>query len=300
MKCRIQLKYIILDTETTGTKEDDRIVQLSYLVTNENNEIEKIYDTFAKPPVPISYEAMAIHHITPEKIEKAIPLKETKEFKELNQLNNPENILVLHNSKFDLEMLFKEDFENRMKVIDTFRVLKHIQPKERHSLQINRYSLGLYKKEKELIEKYNLEIKAHNSLGDAIVLKLLLDYLLEHFTTEELIKKTEEPILLDTFYLGKYKKQKIVDVIQKDPAYIEYLLTTNDFEIDFDLRYSLNYYLQEYQLEFKFEIGKYKGLTAKEVAETDMSYLKWAYHNMRMAKGLRKQIGQIIGISEDE
>jgi exodeoxyribonuclease X len=293
------LKYIILDTETTGTKETDRIVQLSFLVTDENNEIEEIYDTLCLPPVPISYEAMAVHHITPEKVINAPILQDTQAYKRLQELNIPENILVIHNAKFDLEMLFREDFENNMQLIDTFRVLKHIQPDDRHSLQINRYFLGLYKKEQELINKHNIQINAHDALGDVVVLKLLLDYLLEKYTKEELLKFTKEPILYEKFYNGKYKREKIVDIIKKDPAYIEYLLTTNDFELDFDLRYSLNYYLQEYELEFKFEVGKYKGLSAKEVAEVDMNYLRWAYHNMRMNKGLRKQIGKIIGVNDE-
>jgi exodeoxyribonuclease X len=294
------LKYIILDTETTGTKETDRVVQLSFLVTDENNEIEEIYDTLCLPPVPISYEAMAVHHITPEKVINAPILQDTQAYKRLQELNIPENILVIHNAKFDLEMLFREDFENNMQLIDTFRVLKHIQPDDRHSLQINRYSLGLYKKEQELINKHNIQINAHDALGDVVVLKLLLDYLLEKYTKEELLKFTKEPILYEKFYIGKYRREKIVDIIKKDPAYIEYLLTTKDFEIDLDLRYSLNYYLQEYELEFKFEVGKYKGLSAKEVAKVDMDYLRWAYHNMRMNKGLRKQIGKIIGIEDED
>ena len=294
------MKYIILDTETTGTKETDRVVQLSFLVTDENNEIEEIYDTLCLPPVPISYEAMAVHHITPEKVINAPILQDTQAYKRLQELNIPENILVIHNAKFDLEMLFREDFENNMQLIDTFRVLKHIQPDDRHSLQINRYSLGLYKKEQELINKHNIQINAHDALGDVVVLKLLLDYLLEKYTKEELLKFTKEPILYEKFYIGKYRREKIVDIIKKDPAYIEYLLTTKDFEIDLDLRYSLNYYLQEYELEFKFEVGKYKGLSAKEVAKVDMDYLRWAYHNMRMNKGLRKQIGKIIGIEDED
>ena len=291
------MKFIILDTETTGTKEADRIIQLSFLVTDENNEIEEIHDTLCMPEVPITYEAMAVHHITPEKVANCDLLKNTKPFQRLNELNTPENILVIHNAKFDLEMLFKEDFENQMQIIDTFRVVKHLYPEDRHSLQINRYSLGLYKKEKELIKKHNIEINAHDALGDVVVLKLLLDYLLKENSIEELIRLTKTPILYEKFYNGKYKREKIVDVIEKDPAYIDYLLTTNDFELDFDLRYSINYYLQERKLEFKFQVGKYKGLTPQEVAESgDFDYLRWAYHNMRMDKGLRKQIGEIIGL----
>jgi exodeoxyribonuclease X len=292
------LKFIILDTETTGTKEADRVIQLSFLVTDENNEIEEIHDTLCMPPVPITYEAMAIHHITPEKIIGCEMLQDTKAYKRLNELNISENIMVIHNAKFDLEMLFREDFENNMQIIDTFRVLKHIQPDERHSLQVNRYSLGLYKKEQELINRHNIEINAHDALGDVVVLKLLLDYLLERYSVQDLLRLTKEPILYDKFYFGKYKREKIEDVIKKDPGYIEFLLTSTEQELDFDLRYSINYYLQENELEFKFEVGKYKGLSANEVAEQgDYDYLRWAYHNMRMHKGLKKQIGDIIGVA---
>ncbi|RUM55719.1 MAG: 3'-5' exonuclease [Nautilia sp.] len=289
------MKFIILDTETTGTKEEDRIIQLSFLVTDENNEIEEIHNTLCKAPLPISYEAMAVHHITPEKIENELPLNKTLAWRRLNELNKNENILVIHNAKFDIEMLFKEDFENNMQIIDTFRCVKHLWPDGRHSLQINRYSLGLYKKEQALIEKYNIEINAHDALGDVIVLKLLLDYLLEEHSAEELIKLTKEPILYEKFFFGKYKYEKIADVIQKDMGYIEYLLNNGEKELDFDMRYSINYYLQEVEPIYKFEVGKYKGLTPEEVLEQgDIDYLRWAYHNMRMTKGLREQIEKLI------
>ncbi len=289
------MKFVILDTETTGTKEEDRIIQLSFLITDENNEIEEIHDTLCKAPLPISCEAMAIHHITPEMIEKADVIHNTKPWERLNELNIPDNVMVIHNAKFDVEMLFKEDFENRMQIIDTFRCIKHLWPEGRHSLQINRYSLGLYKKEKEIAEKYNIEINAHNSLGDVIVLKLLLDHLLQEHTIEELIKLSKEPILYEKFYFGKYKFENIADVIEKDMGYIDYLLNNQEQELDFDVRYSINYYLQEVTPVYRFEVGKYKGLTPEEVAnQGDFDYLRWAYHNMRMGKGLKEEIGKII------
>jgi len=289
------LKFVILDTETTGVKEHDKIIQLSFLVTNKDNQIEEIWDTLCNPLVDISFEAMAIHHITPEKIQNQPPLIQTDAFRRLNELNTQENILVIHNAKFDLGMLFKEDFENHMQLIDTFRVLKHLYPDNKHSLQVNRYALGLYKKEAEIMQRYDIQINAHDALGDVVVLKLLLDYLLKEHTPQELIQLTKEPILYDKFYSGKYKREKITDIIKKDPAYIEYILNTDDFELDFDMRYSINYFLQEEKLVYKFEVGKYKGLSAYEVAQNgDLDYLRWAYHNMRMQKGLRRQIEELV------
>jgi len=44
------MKIILLDTETTGMAEKDRICQLSFLVLNEECEIEEIHDDMCNPP----------------------------------------------------------------------------------------------------------------------------------------------------------------------------------------------------------------------------------------------------------
>jgi len=285
---------IFLDTETTGNKDEDRICQLSYLVADDNSNIVEIHSTFAKPPIPISYEAMAVHHITNEMVQDAPKLKHTKEFKRLKELNSANNIIVIHNSVFDLDMLKKEDFNSHFKLIDTFRVLKHLYPQSKHSLQYNRYALGLYKQEKELCEKYNINIKAHDALGDVVVLKLLFDYLLKSHSIEELIELTKKPIIHEKFYMGKYKFQKIKDIIVTDPDYIEFLLTAAD--IDPEVKYSIKYHLENLDkpIEFRFRNGKYRGMKVEDVAEIDMSYLSWAYHNMKMGKMMRERIKEIL------
>ena len=291
------MKIIILDTETTGNKEEDRICQLSYLVINENFKIEEIHNELVKPPVDIKFEAMAVHHITPEMVEDKPKIKFTTAFKRLKELNSPENLIVIHNAKFDLDMLKKEDFNPFFKLIDTFRVLKHILPEGKFSLQYNRYALGLYKKEKEICEKYNIKINAHDALGDVIVLYLLFKYIIQNMEKDfdELITLTKKPVLHDKFYQGKYKFEKIKDVLIKDPDYIEYMLSLTD--LDPDVKYSIEKHLEELDVEpeFRFGIGKYKGMLIQDVAEIDMGYLYWAYHNMKMGKWMRRKIGEIIG-----
>ncbi len=290
------MKIIILDTETTGNKQEDRICQLSYLVLNEDLEIEEIHNELVKPPIPISYEAMAVHHITNEMVEDKPQIKFTNSYKRLKELNSPENIIVIHNSEFDLEMLRKEGFNPFFKLIDTFRVLKHILPNGKFGLQYNRYALGLYKKEKDICKKYNITINAHDALGDVVVLYLLFEYILKNhnLTYEELIELTQKPILYDKFYQGKYKFEKIVDVIVKDPDYIEYMLSLED--LDKDLKHSIKTHLEnlDIPIEFRFNIGKYKGMLIEDVAEIDMQYLSWAYHNMKMGKWMREKIGKIL------
>jgi len=104
------MKIIVLDTETTGMLEKDRICQLSYLVLNEDFEIEEVHNDLCKPPLPISYEAMAIHHITPEMLEGEPSCVQTKAYKRLLELNSPANLMVIQNAAFDLGMLPKRGF----------------------------------------------------------------------------------------------------------------------------------------------------------------------------------------------
>lgn len=291
------MKIIILDTETTGNKEEDRICQLSYLVLNENLEIEEIHNELVKPPLPISYEAMAVHHITNEMVEDKPKIQHTTAYKRLKELNSINNILVIHNAKFDLDMLQKEGFNSFFKLVDTFRVLKHLLPEGKFSLQYNRYALGLYKKEKEICEKYNIKINAHDALGDVVVLNLLFEYIIKNYkkNVEDLVELTKKPVLYDKFYQGKYKFEKIRDILIKDPDYIEYMLSLTD--LDPDVKYSIEHHLENLDVEpeYRFGVGKYKGMLIQDVAEIDLQYLSWAYHNMKMSKGMRKKIGEILG-----
>ncbi|MEO1928270.1 MAG: 3'-5' exonuclease [Nautiliaceae bacterium] len=290
------MKIVILDTETTGNKEEDRICQLSYLVMNEHLEIEEIHNELVKPPIPISFEAMAVHHITNEMVENKPQIKHTKAFKRLKELNSPENLIVIHNAKFDLDMLEKEGFNSFFKLIDTFRVLKHLIPDGKFSLQYNRYALGLYKKEKEICNKYNIQINAHDALGDVIVLGLLFEYIIKEKNKnfQELIELTQKPVLYDKFYQGKYKFEKIKDVIINNPDYIEYILTSTD--LDPDVKYSIEHHLANLDepMQFRFNVGKYKGMLIEDVAEIDIQYLNWAYHNMKMGKWMRAKIGELL------
>ncbi len=290
------MKTIILDTETTGNKEEDRICQLSYLVINENFEIEEIYNELVQPDVDIKFEAMAVHHITPEMVQNAPKIKHTKAFKRLKELNSPENLIVIHNAPFDLDMLSKDGFNSFFKLIDTNRVIRHLNPEGKFSLQYNRYALGLYKQEKKICKKYNIEINAHDALGDVIVLYLLYKYLIEDLnkSIDELIELTKKPVLHDKFYQGKYKFEKIRDILIKDPDYIEYILNLAD--LDPDVKYSIEHHLEnlDTEPEFRFNVGKYKGMLIEDVAEIDMGYLSWAYHNMKMGKWMREKIGEIL------
>ena len=238
-------KYIILDTETTGAGENDRIIQLGYMVLGAK-EIE-VHNEFCSSEVPISYGAMEVHSITPDMIEGKPLCTETEAYKRLLELNTPENYVIIHNAVFDIGMLEKEGFSLNMKLIDTLRCARHVYAdEEAHRLQYFRYKMGLYKEEKAEADKLGIEVKAHDAIGDVLTLKLFLSELRksvqEKFVGENPVEKmvalTKEPIFVKSFRFGKYKGKDLADVAHEDAGYLRWMLKSMD-TLDADLKYSI-------------------------------------------------------------
>jgi len=243
-------KYIILDTETTGTNEEDRIIQLGYIVLGAKDV--EVHNEFCSSDVPISFGAMEVHGITPEMIEGKPKCTEMASYKRLLELNTPDNYMIIHNAPFDLKMLEKEGFQTQMKVIDTLRVAKHVLPdEEAHRLQYFRYKMDLYKEEDKEAEALDIVVKAHDAIGDVLVLKLFLSKLRkiveEKFPGENPVEKmvdlTNTPILIQTFRFGKHKGKTLQEVAIEDAGYLRWMLGNME-NLDEDMRYSINYYLE--------------------------------------------------------
>ena len=244
-------KYVILDTETTGTQESDRVIQLGYMVLG-SKEVE-VYNEFCSTDIPISFGAMEVHGITPEMLESKPLCKETPAYKRLLELNEPENYLIIHNAPFDIKMLEKEGFETKMKVIDTLRVAKHIyEEEEAHRLQYFRYKMGLYKEEEREAQALGIVVKAHDAIGDVLVLKLFLTRLRkavelkfpDENPVEKMVDLTNTPILIKTFKFGKHKGKELQEIAMSDAGYLRWMLQSME-NLDDDLQYSLRHVLEK-------------------------------------------------------
>lgn len=238
--------YVLFDTETTGNLEEDRVIQFGSLIIDQKGKVE-VFDELCSSEIPIKLEAMEVHNITPELLIGKPKAIRTSFYKRLEELNSSENFLIAHNISFDLAMLQKEGFENKYKLIDTLRCAKHIFDNlPYHRLQYLRYALELYKDEENEAKKYDISIKAHDAIGDVLVMKLFLSKLIvkvreiypKENPMQKLVELTSTPVFVNTFKFGKYKGQNIKEVAKTDSSYLTWMRT--NMELDEDMRFTLD------------------------------------------------------------
>ena len=233
---------IFLDLETTGLEQNDTVCSIGLI----NEDTEEYKYEFINEGKKIPAEASSIHHITNEMIKGKPAFVKSEIYEYLMQNNSVENTLVGHNIKFDVDKLSLLGFIWKGDIIDTLRVTKHLIPEcELFSLQVLRYELKLYRKEEQA--KLQLGIKdalfAHHALSDALVDKLLFEYLLDMASVDEMKELSFKNVLIQKFSFGKHKSEYIEEVCMNDRGYLEWMLHSAT-DIDEDIKYSINYYLQ--------------------------------------------------------
>ena len=238
--------YVLFDTETTGNQEDDKVIQFGAMIVDQKGKVEA-FDELCSTNVDIKLEAMEIHNITPDLLINKPKALETSFYKRLEELNTNENYLIAHNISFDIGMIKKEGFVNQYQLIDTLRCAKHLYPElPYHRLQYIRYALELYKVEAAEASKHNITIKAHDAIGDVLVMKLFLTKLVgkcreiypDYNPIEKLVDLTRTPVFIKTFKFGKHKGKDIESVAREDAGYLNWMRT--NMELDEDLRYTLD------------------------------------------------------------
>ncbi len=240
-------KYVLFDTETTGALEEDRIIQIGGMVVNSKTDIE-CFDEMCSTDMSIKIEAMEVHNITPDLLEGKPSCINTKFYQKIVELNNESNYLIAHNINFDLSMIKKEGFENQYTLIDTLRCAKHLFPDlPYHRLQYLRYALELYKDEQKEAKALNIVIKAHDAIGDVLIMKLFLSKLVaacmkvypDYNPMEKLADLTRTPVLIKTFKFGKHKGRDIAEVAREDAGYLNWM-RSNMKDLDEDMKYTLD------------------------------------------------------------
>ena len=220
--------FIYLDTETTGTGPDDRLCQIDFKPEN-GPAVSGLFN----PGKPISIDAMAIHHITNKMVQDQPPFQGSEEHTDLQKLvSDINNVIVAHNAKFDMKMLDKEGTYTP-RVICTLKLARYLDKNgviPKYSLQYLRYYLGL-----------EIEAKAHDALGDILVLEGLFGRLNAKFQendklmdpVQEMINISSNPVLIARMPYGKHKGVLFSEVPRD---YLEWLSGT---DLDEDMAYTV-------------------------------------------------------------
>jgi len=239
----MERKILFFDTETTGNEDKDRLVQVAYKIG------EKTANELFKPPIPISFESMAVHHITTKMVEDKPEFKYSKMFDDLHKMAHDENIIfVAHNAPFDLDMFKKEGIipENYICTLKVARALDIEEKISSYRLQYLRYFLDI-----------EIEATAHDAMGDVLVLEKLFERLFAKIqkeenlsfneTIEKMMEITRSPLLMKRINFGKHKGTLLEDIAKTDPGYLKWLLdekkkTPNGED---DWIYTLEHYLKK-------------------------------------------------------
>ena len=158
-------REIVLDTETTGlnAKNGDRVIEIGCVELIGHIPSGKTFQTYLNPESKqVSKDAIKIHNIDNEFL-KTQPVFKNKANEFINFLSN--DILVIHNSKFDLEFLNNELKLCQMKPINNLIV---------DTLVLAKRKIGTGQANLDsLCKRYNISLdqrKVHGALLDATLL----------------------------------------------------------------------------------------------------------------------------------
>lgn len=180
------MRELILDTETTGLDEDDRIIEIGIVEHADHMPTGKTYHWYINPQREISQDAAEVHGISSEFLrDKPVFAKIADEF--LDIVNH--DTLVMHNAAFDLGIINRE--MQRLgkpeipegQVVDTLELARRALPhRGRHTLE-------------SLCSYYRIDRagrKLHSALDDAQLLSDVYLQLLRDYDSGDMIDRLED------------------------------------------------------------------------------------------------------------
>jgi len=205
------MRYVVLDTETTGLDPDDghKIIEIGCVEILNRNVTNNTFHKYINPEREIDLEASKVHGLTIGK------LKEKPIFKDI--LNDfleyiSDSPLIIHNAPFDIGFLQKEysyiqDTRSFIdnEIIDSLKLARRISPGKRNTLDAlcDRYSID------------NSDRTLHGALLDArllafVYLKMTIGQNnFDNLTTEAKIPKLSKDNKLNKFRVIKANEREI-------------------------------------------------------------------------------------------
>jgi len=98
-----EVRFTILDTETTGVNLDDghEIIEIG-MIHFANGEISDSFESLLRPVTPQTEEALSIHNISPEKLEQAPSFSDMAD-RIIDFIG--QTVIVAHNRNFDMTFI---------------------------------------------------------------------------------------------------------------------------------------------------------------------------------------------------
>lgn len=232
-QCLRTIRYLVLDTETTGMDDtQDRVVEVAgtWVVLEPTVQIERAFDTLVNPLRPIPALASAVHHLTDKDVADAPPWDVV--WRDVVQpALTTADVVVAHNAPFDQKFLPGVD----LPWLDTLRAARRCWPEApAHSNQVLRYWLGLMVHAPQ----------PHRAGDDTAVTAALLVRLLDEVTTQglapdatlpDLLAWVTAPMVVERMPFGKHRGTLLTEVPRD---YLVWSLA-NMTNLDPDLRFSM-------------------------------------------------------------
>lgn len=204
------MKYIILDTETTGIEFGSEIVELAYMEVCPNTlEILSEFEQRYFPRGSISPAASAAHGLVKEDLEGCPPTSS------IERREDP-IVLCCHNLSFDKRMI-EPYWKNIVDGLCTVRAAQQLFPESPdHKLQTLKYHLKLRRDQ-----------DAHSAKGDIMVLYELVRYMLEatQLSLRGFIQECNKPVVYETMWFGMHKGKTLNQIPLR---YRQWLATLRD------------------------------------------------------------------------
>lgn len=219
-------QYFLADCETTGVSPSDRMVEVAWLLMDEDFKILDEGHSLINPERPIPAGASAVHGITLKDVEGA-PTADEYFYDVLgNKLGSLDAIFTAHNAPFDMRYIgpYLPDSTPEM---CTLRLARKLYP------DVDNHKLGT------LVYALELDVdksRFHSADGDMIILMSLLGKMTEDFgyTLWDLFEAANTPIQMTKMTFGKHKGTPLKEL---PPSYVTWLLKLDN--LDPDLRASL-------------------------------------------------------------
>jgi len=228
---KFQLTCIPIDTESTGTKKFDKIIQWASVQVKKGKMFKDgIFNTLINPEMPIPPEATAVNGITDEMVKDAPTIMAVLEKILSEHLNKNNGIPVAYNAKFDFNLInnaireypfstgitakrkdtgedIKVIAEKKLyKVLDPYILIQRIHPYLGAKKKLSHQYQWLFCKEME---------NAHDALAD--------------------VKGTIDVLKYSLYYLTKHRKNKKIPLTLREVLIFQNGGKVENIDIPFDV-----------------------------------------------------------------